>query len=143
MREILFRGKRCDNGEWVYGSFVMDGTEFERRLQGKDEGLTSWGFIRFYDADSGRAHMYEVERDTVGQFTGILDLEEKKIFEGDLIDGWDATGQEQFKSYRVVWSALFGGWQAESLHSDDFDPLYCTTSNRYLVVGDIFDGVEI
>lgn len=143
MREILFRGKRCDNGEWVYGNFVMDGTEFVKRLQGKDEGLTSWGFILSYDADAGKGREYEVERDTVGQFTGILDLEGKKIFEGDLIDGWDAMGEEQFKAYRVVWSALFGGWQAESLHSDDFSPMYQGTIDTYLVVGNAFDEVEI
>lgn len=143
MREILFRGKRCDNGEWVYGNFAKDGTKFVRRLQGKDEGLTSWGLILFYDADSGEIHMYEVERDTIGQFTGLCDKKGEKIFEGDLIDGWNAMGKEQFKSYRVVWSDFFCGWQAESLHSDDFDSLYCTASKKYLVVGNIFDGVEI
>lgn len=45
MREILFRGKRIDNGEWVYGSFVMDGTELIAIKEGK-KPLASWGFIR-------------------------------------------------------------------------------------------------
>ena len=45
MREIKFRGKRIDNGEWVYGAFVPDATETTHRA------VVTWGFIRYYDGN--------------------------------------------------------------------------------------------
>ena len=79
MREILFRGKRVDNGEWVYGSFCMDALEQKNGLCGVD------GFIRLYDPTAGKMQMHEVDRETVGQYTG-KDLCGEKLFEGDVIE---------------------------------------------------------
>jgi len=69
MREILFRGKRLDNGEWRQG--------FLFKIWGK--AFILWG------TTNGIPNMTEVDPETVGQYTGIHDRNGKPIFEGDLI----------------------------------------------------------
>ncbi|MBR2927534.1 MAG: hypothetical protein IKC24_00045 [Oscillospiraceae bacterium] len=70
MREILFRGKRTDNGEWVEGFYVGD---------------TGDGCHEICDINSGTGHRVEVDPDTVGECSGVPDKNGKRIFEGDIL----------------------------------------------------------
>lgn len=75
MRQIIFRGKRVDNGEWVYGYLVSK----KYILQ---EYRVEYGYILPYNR-------FEVIPETVGQYTGINDIDDCKIFEKDIVTDKD------------------------------------------------------
>lgn len=101
MREILFRGKviSADNdldGKWIFGQLVVRPDHDD----GIDKTFICESGHRFIRCLSKMPCTYEVDPNTVGQYTG-LKTEGKRIFEGDIVAG-DNYWHENRKKYQVA-----------------------------------------
>lgn len=152
MREILFRGKRLDNGEWIEGHLLTVTL------------LEETAYLIFADSfkivcGEVKASLHAlVDPDTIGQYTGLTDKNGKRIFEGDLLDGFQYPffrEESHVHNYfaEVVWfddspafglvthkhplSAVRGISAGNAEYMEEFDP------NDWEVIGNIHDNPEL
>ncbi len=121
-RTIKFRGKRIDNGQWVYG-FLADSYYIN-------------------DVNSVDLSSIEIDPETVGQFTGLLDRNGNEIYEGDImqVNYIMATGRHFIGlSYEVRWCIQDGSWTAWNGCSDFALP----KPRQILIKGNIHDNPEL
>ena len=147
MRRILFRGKRKDNGEWVYGdlikNLIYDGREKEMRI----------GDIYFeHNEDIHGTAVRKVIPETVGQFIGICDKNGNKIFEGDIIHIKCGYGLSAFVGKGIVFfdekrlqfrvkSVKPASFDSEK--GNVYDECDFTVIDSYEVIGNIHDNPRL
>ena len=125
MREILFRGKRKDNGRWVEGELRRGGVHSDSEV-----------YIRFKDYRA--LFNLPVDPETVGQFTGLTDENGKKIFEGDVVKGVRDFSNVNFVGY-VVWGN--GCFDVQDVKTKSVPAIDLV--RKLEVIGNIHDNPEL
>lgn len=146
MKEILFRGKRVDNDEWVYGDLIH-----------RQVWSTQLTIIRVSDDGFDHYEEFEVKPETVSQFTGLVDKYGKKIFEGDILRGFCYPFQDGEGNYNyyaeVFWfednsafglvthknpkSNVVGISDGNCAYIEDWD------NHQWEIIGNIYDNPEL
>lgn len=130
MREILFRGKRVDNGEWVEGWLMNE------HIIPKEQEFTVECRNPQYFVDTDKLELYEIIPSTIGQYTGLTDKNGKRIFEHDIVriavcgmyDNYVISYDNENASF-VVGDTSFSFWS------------YIST--RIEIVGNIYDSPDL
>lgn len=137
MRNILFRGKRKDNGKWVQGDFCKPcNIVFEE--VGFDVVLSRGNIPITQD--------YKVIPETVGQYTGLKDKNGKKIFEGDIANfkrfDINHVGKIVFNQktagFEFWWIIIAGAYGEKATRVANL-----SVCNEIEVIGNIYDNPEL
>lgn len=127
LREIIFRGKRIDNGDWVYGDYASSGC-----------GIVCMEYLNEH-GDAGEV-FHPVDLKAIGQFTGLT-AKGKKIFEGDIVKGLFLFGME-IKAVVAFQDGAFGlQWNRGSVK--EFSAFTSICNVKYEIVGNIHDNPEL
>lgn len=128
MREILFKAKRKDNGEWVIGDYS--------HFPNNDVGIEYTH--KFFGSGTKSRITIEVDPETICQYTGLLDKNGKKIFEGDIIS---ILNKQDWKVVYECGQFITYGYKEEYI----FEPLTLNTwkTECVEVIGNIFDNPEL
>ena len=131
MREILFRGKRVDNGKWVYGLLCRVGDTYANIV------------------DNDIKVIYSVLTKTIGQSTGMTDNNGKKIFEGDIlkiINKYQSPFDDDTKEYTDITTDVVFFDDEGLCFSYGESPFLCVTDNvtaEYEVIDNIHDNPKL
>lgn len=130
-RVIKFRGKRVDNGEWVYGDLLKP---FKSQFYVLDYSKFDYDC---FEHIGEVAEQFEVVPETVGQFTGLLDKNSKEIYEGDIL-----STQERDIFFVIVWDSFNCGFKFRNIKTNSYYEID-ESLIRLELVGNIHDNKEL
>ena len=134
MREILFRAKRIDNGEWVEGWLLKDEVTGQYFIHAsgnsvnESDKVNEEGCLRFV--------AFEVDENTICQYTGLTDKNGNKIWENDVVSCGGylvVTWKEEFASFCLSKK----GWMYQHFFGEAVNGCDCK------VIGNIFDNTDL
>jgi uncharacterized phage protein (TIGR01671 family) len=128
MREIYYRGKRKDNGEWVHGGILHYGNG-----AGEHSYIIVGGmFPKFV----------EVIPETTGQYTGLMDKDSIMIFEDDIIMAFWASSKQP-KIFLIKWGEVWKGWCGKDKHGESIFHTEEKKLSEMKIIGNIHDNPEL
>lgn len=131
MREILFKAKRIDNGQWVEGYYLRKYDLLEKEVH----------FI-FQTDKHNTWRCVEIVPETLCQFTGLCDKNGEKIWENDILMAHLDDDYPEDVTYETVeWN--FAGWVTHETGRTDREYLDEFNLEYFEVVGNIFDHPEL
>ena len=127
MREILFRGKRIEDGQWVEGHYHFANWYLPPSMEIVDR--------THHILQIGRGDADKIDPDTLGQFTGLTDKNGKKIFEGDI-----CKHRSNYSGEYVISVVTYtdGQFLAMADNNSGFN-----LSDKLEVIGNIHDNPEL
>jgi uncharacterized phage protein (TIGR01671 family) len=151
MREILFRGKRIDNGEWVEGFYEQTYTYDTNKQLHR---------ILWNDEQTKTAFCADIIPETLGQFTGLTDKNGKRIFEGDIVRNekhyyngvvcFERIGNDGgigLNGYFIKEIDIYGDFDDQEIDYDTKEKFYecnrCIDLKQLEVIGNIHDNGEL
>lgn len=142
MREIKFRGKRVDNGEWIEGSLFnviwRKSSDGSRVCYIFPDNMLGWGDC--WEDFAEIAEEYEVDPSTVGQYVGLKNKDGREIYEGDILRLVTDFG-EIFNREVYYWDGRFG------IHIEDETDIlsiaYAVEANSAEIIGNIHDNPDL
>lgn len=136
MREILFRGKRIDNGEWVEGWLYKRIVHLDSCHQNVVVDA-----IEVYDGENLLSiAYYSVDPETIGQYTGMT-ANGKEIFEGDIVKGLFLFGSPVLGVVAFKDGAFGLAWKRGEV--DEFSAFTSICNVEYEVMGNVCDNPEL
>ena len=124
MRDILFKAKRVDNGEWVKGNLIKTFTGISYIAKEFDHILST-------------LERYEVDPSTICQYTGLTDKNGRKIWENDIVT-------EMYRQYvgKIVYNDC--GFEVHWVEADiRKDIIFFKAKRGIEVIGNVFDNPEL
>lgn len=145
MREILFKAKEIDNGEWVEGGLLQNDDDYYI--------VPEFGFScidEYSNISRATVQVFKVDKKTICQYTGLCDKNDKKIWENDIIKTYGFNNMLKSVS-KIVWrDSLFAGWHYKIIKSykmqlEGYDVLATGRKDalKCEVIGNIFDNSEL
>ena len=137
MREILFRGKRVDNGEWIYGVPITDKATGDAYIITSTAGA----YLRS-EINNMCVTGFRVIPETVEPCTGLTDKNGTRIFKGDIIDvvynpNYGGVAKKRIGTFKV------GFEDGCYMYADDEGYFLFTESDEIIVIGNIHDNPEL
>ena len=124
IENIKFRGKSKKTVEWLYGDLI-------RNVEG------AFAIVPPYEISMNNYYRnYVVDKETIGQYTGLKDKNGREIYEGDILCYRDA----KFQTHIVYHN---GGFYFSHFGGTTFTAIGDHEINKYTVVGNIYDNKEL
>jgi len=132
MREILFRGKKINSEDFVYGCL----------FQTWDKSYILWGTI------NGAPNQIEVDPKTVGQYTGLNDKNGVEIYESDIVIWKQAAGgllspTENEYTCQIIWDRTRWACQEIKAMKDDYHSQFTLAPEHISIIGNVHSNPEL